>query len=289
MPSSLRANRALFPVILLTLAQACYLSPRKEDTGAVTDDGGGISTPTGPLDELRGSLVDGDFAVYWRHYDGWGQGSCVELLLRNQGTSSARISELQLGASDSFTYWADAGGATFWPDGSSITIWPDSTSLSGGGIRRMYYCAEPAAELVSLSVAATTTGGSGADDGAGDEGDDGGAEVNAGSFSQGELVVTWRELWEDPDHGGTCFEFAAFNEGSTPIDLGVLRFEMSGEYEITHYYGLTPTPLSDSLAILFPDYLGALPPIGEDLSDQFRGTVCLDPVVLPVSMEATID
>jgi hypothetical protein len=71
--------------------------------------------------------------------------------------------------------------------------------------------------------------------------------------------------------------------------LGVLRFEMSGEYEITHYYGLTPTPLSDSLAILFPDYLGALPPIGEDLSDQFRGTVCLDPVVLPVAMEATID
>jgi hypothetical protein len=77
--------------------------------------------------------------------------------------------------------------------------------------------------------------------------------------------------------------------GSTPLDLGVLRFEMSGEYEITHYYGLTPTPLSDSLAILFPDYLGALPPIGEDLSDQFRGTVCLDPVVLPVAMEATID
>ena len=180
MPSSLRANRALAPVLLLTLAQACYLSPRKEDTGAAADDGGGISTPTGPLDELRGSLVDGDFAVYWRHYDAWSAGSCVELLLRNQGTSSARISELQLGASDTFTYWADAGGATFWPDGANITIWPDSTSLSGGGIRRMYYCAEPAAELVSLAVSATTTGGT-ADGGGGDDGaDDGATElVNA--------------------------------------------------------------------------------------------------------------
>lgn len=276
-------------LLLLLAGPGCYLNPRTADTGGATDDGGGsggISTPSGPLDALRGSLEDGDLAVYWRHYDAWDQGACVELLLRNQGTSSVRVSEISLLASDSFTYWADAGGATFWPDGAEITIWPDSTSLSGGGIRRMYYCAEPAAELVGLDVTAVSSGSSAGDDDATDPVE---PDVNAGSFSQGELVVTWRELWEDPDHGGTCLEFAAFNEGSTPMDLGVLRFEMSTAYEITHYYGLTPTPLSDSLAILFPDYLGALPPIGEDLSDQFRGTVCLDPLALPESMEATID
>lgn len=278
-----------FCVFAALVGIGCYSTPSTRDTGAVEGTGSGVgSTPKGPLDDLRGQLTDGDFAVYWRHYDSWETGACVELLLRNQGTSSARISELRLEAFDPLTYWADSGGAVFWPNGSLITAWPESTSLSGGGIRRMYYCAEPAAELLGLEVDAVRTSSDGSDDGS--DGDDTEVpEVNAGSFSQDGLIVNWREMWDDPEHGGTCVEFSAFNETSLPIDLGALRFEMSGTFEITHSYGLTPTPVSDGLAILFPDYLGALPPIGEPLSDQFRGTVCFDPLVTPTAMTAAID
>ena len=278
------ALRAAFACAAISALPACYLTPQAADTAAIesqTDAGGG--TPTGPLDGLRGSIEDGNFAVYWRHYDSWQTGACVEVLLRNQSASSAQITELRLTASAAFTYWADAGGATFWPDGAEITIWPDALNLQGGGIQRMYYCAEPAAALVGLEVQAT---GPGSDTPAADTG---APAVNAGSFVQGPLVVTWRELWEDTEHGGTCVEFAAFNEGSAPLDLGVLRFEMSATFSITHYYGLSPTPLTDGMALTFPSYLGALPPIGEALADQFRGTVCLDPLAVPVSMTATID
>lgn len=282
------SSRSFF-VLAALVGLGCYNTPAERDTGGAEGSAGGVgNTPKGPIDEMRGQLTDGDFSVYWRHYDAWGSGACVELLLRNQGTASARVSELRLEAFDPLTYWADSGGAVFWPNGSLITAWPESTSISGGGIRRMYYCAEPAAELVGLQVDASraTSDGSGGDDG-GSDGEE--PEVNAGSFTQDGLILNWREMWDDPEHGGTCVEFAAFNETSLPIDLGAVRFEMSGSFEITHSYGLTPTPITGGLAILFPDYLGALPPLGEPLSDQFRGTVCFDPLVVPMTMAADID
>ena len=287
---SARSLAPILAVLAAVLGVGCYSTPSTRDSGGADgSSAGGSGTPKGPLDDMRGQITDGDFSVYWRHYDSWDGGACVELLLRNQGTASARVSELRIEALDSLTYWADSGGAVFWPDGNQITIWPESTSLSGGGIRRMYYCAEPATELLSLEVDASRGTSSGGDDAGTDGGDTAAPEVNAGTFTQEGLVLNWREMWEDPEHGGTCFEFAAFNETSLPIDLGAIRFEMSGEFEITHSYGLTPTPVTGGLAILFPDYLGSLPPLGEPLSDQFRGTVCFDPVVVPMTMTADID
>ena len=293
-PACFLVGSSLRNVLILGLGMlgACYMSPETSiDSADAAADGSGLGAPQGPLDEdNQGTLEDGDVRLYWRTRDAWQAGACVDLLLRNTGDSTLRLNELRLSNSEAFTYWASAGGAVFWPDGGELTIWPESSSLSAGSFKQMYFCAEPAADLVAMEadVTASSSGSGGSDGSDGSDGSTEEPEINAGAFVEDGFVLNWRVTWEDPDHGGTCMEFRAVNETDEPIDVGAISLEMTGEFLITHSYGVTPTVLSEGLGLMFPSYLGDIPPFGEGLSDQWVGTVCMEPIQTPTSMSVVI-
>ncbi len=268
------------------LLAACY-QPRAEEAldtatapGAAGGGGSSSSSPYGSIGDDRGRLSDGDFTLYWRWYGdvAWTNGTCVELRLRNNGSSvSWRDMELDLDAE--LTRWVYEDGGFFWPDSDQILVEPTGRGrLTRYESAMAYFCAEPAVRIDDFSI--DTVAGSGSDDRDDDpDPDDGDDDKVLGDAATGldGVRLYYREVQD-----GACLELNLLNSGTKSWTITETRMEFPEDVELTDYWEAIFRVEGGDLYALWPGYLGALDP-----GEQFRGTACFEPLAEPDSVTVT--
>lgn len=284
--------------LLLALLLGCYAPTSLQDTAASADDeppggtfwgdgssSGGSSGAGGVSD--RGILTDEDFTVFWRWYGnaGWEEGTCTEILLRNDG-DDVQSWRLALELSAEIRSFSHEDGAFFIVDDTTLLADPvTNTRISAGSSATMSYCAEPRAAVLSADVRATR------DDGSDDDDDGRDDEAGAGDTDPDDTIVIgdvetpldgvrlyYREGTES--QGGRCIELNLTNEGSTSWTIVETTLRFSEPIAITDYWESLFRVEAETLSVSWPSYLGDLDP-----GEAFRGTVCLDPLSEPVAVD----
>jgi hypothetical protein len=290
----------LLPALLPALLLGCYAPSSVQDTaaGAEADPSGGTiwgddsssggSSGAGTASD-RGILTDEDFTVFWRWYGNadWEEGTCTEILLRNDG-DEVRTWQLALELSAEIGSFSHEDGAFFIVDGTTLLADPvTNTRISAGSSASMSYCAEPRASVLSADVRATRGGGTDDDDDAGsDDEDDGSDDTDTDdSLVLGDVETPlegvrlyYREGTES--QGGRCMELNLTNEGSTSWTIEETTLRFSEPVTLTDYWESLFRVDEETLAVSWPSYLGDLDP-----GETFRGTACLDPLSEPVSVD----
>lgn len=249
----------------LAMLAGCYLSPNdptanSEESGLT---GSGASNTTyGEVGEGRGRFDEGPFTIYWRWYDTWEQGTCVQIDVRNNGDTLSWW-DLTLDLDQPLTQWTYESGAFFWPEGDQLLIEPESSgSFSRRATKKFNYCAEPRAAIVGATVnyeySGSGSSGSGGDGSSGDGGDgssgdgDGGDGGSSGGLSErGELFpapFTLRWRWVSSWDGGSCTQVTLIN-GDRDLAEWELLLNLSGDARLSSEWGAWYVPSGDSMRV----------------------------------------
>lgn len=278
----LRLIGSLLPV----LATGCYMAavdtaaPQGTDTDPASSSNSGSTT--GQVEGARGILEHNDFKLYWEHYDGWEQGACTRLRLKNEG-GDVQGWELDLTLSASITTWIDAGGAFMWLVDDHLTIEQEQlATFSTWESVEMYYCAEPAVELEGFTAAWQSGDRSSSPDDTGSGSTTGDAELPT---LEGELPFTSDGgsalfSWESYATGSyTCLNFAMTNTTDTPAAIVSFDVQLSNATEFVYETGGAVLERNtDTLSFLF-DQRDALEP-----GAARSGRVCMVAMAQPVAV-----
>ena len=279
--------------LLFALILGCYAPSSAQDSaaGAAEDPSGGTiwggasgsggSSGAGTATE-RGILKDDDFTIFWRWYGDadWEEGTCTEILLRNDG-DDVRTWQLALELSAEIGNFSHEDGAFFIVDGTTLLADPvTSTRISSGSSASMSYCAEPRATVLSAAVDSTRDGSSSSsdddDDGSVDE-DDG---IVIGDVETSLPGVRMYYLEGSESEGGRCLELNLANEGTGTWTIEETTLRFAEPVALTDYWESLFRVDGETLTVTWPGYLGDLDP-----GESFRGTVCLDPLSEPESID----
>lgn len=280
-----RPAHAAFALLVLV---GCY-QPREEQTADTATGGGAPATGTdgsgstsyGSVGDDGGRLSDGDFTLYWRWYGDadWTSGSCVELRLRNNG-SSVSFWEMELDLDAELTQWVYEDGGFFWPDGDRILVEPTGRGqLTRYESHLAYFCAEPAVRIDDFDIT-TVAGGDDDDDDRDDDDDD--REDDDTMLGDAATGLDGVRLYYRGVQEGRCLELNLLNDGDTSWDVTETRLQFDDDVELTDYWEALFRVEGGDLYAVWPRYLGALDP-----GDQFRGTACFEPLDAPASITVT--
>jgi hypothetical protein len=281
--------------LLLALLCACYSPTSVPDTGAAAGEdpsggtiwgggsGSGADGSGGGTASERGVLTDDDFTIFWRWYGNadWDNGTCTEVLLRNDG-DAGRTWTLTLGLDAAISDFTHEAGAFFITDGPTLIANPvTSPGIAAGGSVAMSWCAEPRAAILSADVVSTR---SSTDDG-GDDGDDGDSDTDTDTPSSpilwsGETALSDVWFYARTVSEGTCTELRLRNEGSATWTIEETTLRFPEPVEMTDFWEFPVQVDEETVSVSWPGYLGDLEP-----GEEFKGTVCFDPVVAPVSVD----
>lgn len=255
----------------------------------------GVSS-AGPLEGSRGILQADEMKLYWQHYSVWDGGACTKIRLKNEG-APVRGWQLRVEASDTMTYWADDGGAYFFPDGQDLWVEAnDNAALESFDSVEMYYCAEPAVELVAMEAWWREGGGEldeeGGDDDGREDGDDGhgdGDEGLPGSFSgimdytdgSGNSARLSYASWITTSV--TCLDFEVENTGLRTVVIERFRIDFEDDIDANlHEGGEVFQDQPDELTVVFPEGRES------DPGDRVKARVCMDPLSRPQRLEEMV-
>ncbi len=276
------AEPHVHPISLKVDVGHVHESTSREQTGGRA---GTWSSDEGPPDLLAANRLERDaFTLYSQWYGGWGGGTCVELFLKNRG-SSIRDWSLRLQLDNPIARLLDYAGGYFLfsesPD--SLLIEPlDSDTFRGGSSQIIWFCAEPRLNPVAMRV-----NGIEVEDGW----ESGGVwrppfpgeteSVPPGvRLRSGELDLYWTA--RPPGSGGTCIDLALRNRGAPIYNWEV---EIALDRRIGTWQGgsgdLALFPVTTSL-FAFPYYDLAL-----ETGRLVAFSYCVEPAALPRSFHLT--
>jgi hypothetical protein len=286
------------------LLSACYMQP--SDSLLVTDGGDGSTGGEessfgleGGAGETKSGLVeDGDMRLYWAWYgnEGWAEGTCVQMLLKNRGSTVSNWSaELQLNSA--ITAWTHYDGAFLFPYGDKLLVEPETSgTLSGGASLELSFCAEPRVEILALDMdgdGLSTTNDSDADTDADSDSDtdsdadtdadtDADADADAGpqgsvESADGEVLLEW-----DPNgtsNGGACTQLTVTNQGSIDYANWWVDVTFDADFELTDSWNWALVDTTSPTLRLAPAWDQTL-----FVGSGYTGTLCLDETAEPIAV-----
>ncbi|MEC7946170.1 MAG: hypothetical protein VX265_01300 [Myxococcota bacterium] len=145
--------------LLLALTLGCYTPTPAQESGAGDDTAGGGSDAVeggsgGVTASARGTFTVDDVTVFWRWYGEaeWREGTCMEILLRNDG-ADVRTWQLTLDLDAEIERFSFEDGAFFDVDGTRLVAQPvGNARVDADGSVSMRYCAEPRARVTAVDA-----------------------------------------------------------------------------------------------------------------------------------------
>lgn len=279
--------------LLLALLCACYAPTSVPDTGAADGEdpndgtiwGGGSGGSAGSggsggagASSDRGVLQDDDFTIFWRWYGNadWPEGTCTEVLLRNDGERVDTWS-LALELDAEIDFFTHESGAFFITDGPTLTANPvTSPTIASGGSVAMSWCAEPRAAILAADAIANRSEG-------GDDDDDDSTtddEPDSAVLWGAETVLSDVWFYARAVSQGECVELRLRNEGTATWTIEETTLRFPEPVVMTDFWEFPVQVDEETVSVTWPGYLGDLDP-----GEEFKGTVCLDPLVAPSSVD----
>lgn len=111
-------------------------------------------TSGGVTASARGAFTVDEVTLFWRWYGDaeWRDGTCMEILLRNDGTN-VRTWQLALDLDAELQRFSYEDGAFFDVEGTRLTVQPvGNARVDANGSVSMRYCAEPRARILAADA-----------------------------------------------------------------------------------------------------------------------------------------
>ena len=224
---TLRRAAMLAVWLLASLALGCDAGDAGSDPSfALLEGEAGAETHTAaPVASgstaTSGSLFSRDFKVYWKLYEKWPEGGCVELTVTNNGPAVAGWT-LGVNLDGTVTDWLWSGGAYTEEYADFLLVQPEDNTepLEAGGRAKVTYCTEPRVRPASVKVDVPEQGAGGGSTGSAynwgsDSGwtsgtfGSGGAAYNYVRWGDFELYASVGTAWET----GACVDMILINNG----------------------------------------------------------------------------
>lgn len=262
-----------------------------------------------------GKLFDNNVDLYWRMYDSWDEGTCIELWFQNVGDPMVGYwFDVTWDTDITTIHHMDAAALDVWSDGES-TVSPDaSEELANGDSFIAVYCIEPIAEPIAFtanrgetltdttSTAATTgvAGTSGTTGVAGTPTTGTGATLGTPTTVVTEpeftgpglfgtvaddthsFLLTWEQTSESEDEA--CFDLTVGNLTPNEFTDWELIVHLDERVQLTQ--------VSDAFRgrLDRPDELTVSPSAGTATFPAYAnatGNMCWTPIASPIQLEAT--
>ena len=224
--------------------------------------------------QVQGQLTEGELQLSWLWRDPWDQGVCVDCSLQNMGPGIPGWN-LTIALDKPVDEIVYSRGARVQATNNRLVVSNFfGTDLGAGELLAFEFCVEPKVRLEEILEVLIGDEASGDTD-----------PVLYGTLvdQDGTLGLQYRQ--DGRSNGGDCLDLTVKNLTGGTINGWSADLEMSEAFDLVDSSGLWPHQIDDTVVTLYPDpgnvYLYAFA--------EAQGQICVDPLVVPVDFQTTLD